>query len=59
MKDILAKIDPEVHRNSNRLRKAVLEAWGSITDVEVRDIIHEMPRRCIDCKNGNGLYTKW
>jgi len=36
MKDILSALDPEVHRNYNRLRAAVLEAWNSITDAEVR-----------------------
>ena len=42
MKDILQALHPEVHRNSNRLRAAVWEAWEAITDTEVRDLVHIM-----------------
>jgi hypothetical protein len=42
MKDILRALDPEVHRNHRRLQAAVIEAWNSITDEEIRDIIHIM-----------------
>ena len=35
MKDILQKLDPEVHRNYQRLRQAVIDAWDSITDEEI------------------------
>jgi hypothetical protein len=59
MKDILQALDPEVHRNHRRLRAAVIEAWNSITDEEIRDTIHTMPQRCRDCINAHGGYTKW
>jgi transposase len=36
LKDILQEIDPAVHRNSRRLRAAVLRAWEMITDAEVK-----------------------
>jgi hypothetical protein len=59
MKDILEKLDPQVHRNYRRLRAAVIEAWNSITDAEIRDIIHTMPQRCKDVITAHGAYTKW
>jgi transposase len=48
MKDILRKLEPAVHHNYRRLRAAVIEAWDSITDAEIRDMIHTMPDRCRD-----------
>ena len=59
MKDILAALHPEIHRKSKELRAAVLEAWDSITDVEVRDLVHAMPECCRDVIAANGMYTKW
>jgi transposase len=48
MKDILEALYPEVHRNSQRLRENVLEAWNTITDGEIRDLIYTIHQRCID-----------
>lgn len=59
MKDILGALHPEVHRNSPRLRAAVLEAWNSITDAEVRVLVRTMHQRCEDVIHAHGLYTKW
>jgi len=59
MKDILEALDPHVHRNYRRLRRAVIQAWDSITDAEIRDIIHTMPQRCKDVILAHGAYTKW
>jgi len=59
MKDILEALDPQVHRNSRRLRAVVLEAWNSITDAEVRELVHTMPERCHDVIEAHGAYTKW
>jgi hypothetical protein len=59
MKDILATLHPEVHRKSKVLRAAILEAWSLITDAEVRDLVHTMPKRCRDVIAANGMYTKW
>jgi hypothetical protein len=59
MKDLLSQIDPEVHRSYTRLRTAVLEAWNSITDAEVRGMIHTMHQRCLDVIDAHGMYTKW
>ncbi|KAF8847432.1 hypothetical protein BDZ45DRAFT_754911 [Acephala macrosclerotiorum] len=55
MKDILALLDPEVHRNYHKLKAAVLEAWNDITDAEVKDMIHTMPARCKAVIEANGL----
>jgi ketohexokinase/beta-glucosidase len=59
MKDILFKIDPEVHRDYRRLRAAIIEAWNSITNAEVRDMIDAMPQRCYDYIVARGGPTKW
>jgi transposase len=59
MKDLLCQIDSTVHRSYIRLRAAVLEAWNSITDAEVKDMIHTMHQRCLDVIDAHGMYTKW
>ena len=63
MKDILEELDPEVHRNYARLRKAVLDAWESITDAEIYGIIHNpesgMHARCLAIIRAHGYYTKF
>jgi hypothetical protein len=37
---------PEIHRSYPRLRKAVIEAWNSITNEEIRELIGTMHERC-------------
>jgi hypothetical protein len=60
IKDILEKLDPQVYRiYYRRFWAAVIQAWNSITDAEIRDIIHTMPRRCKDVILARGAYTKW
>ncbi|RFU31197.1 hypothetical protein B7463_g5132, partial [Scytalidium lignicola] len=59
MKDILEELDPETHRNYLRLRSVVSSSWDSVTDAEIRDIIHTMPQRCKDVIEAKGAYTKW
>ena len=59
LKDILQGIDPQVHRDSRRLREAVLRAWETITDAEVRERIRTMHERCLDVIAANGMETKW
>jgi len=58
MKDILQQLDPQVHRNSRRLREAVLRAWETITDAEVRAEIRTMHQRCLDVIAAHGMETK-
>jgi transposase len=59
IKDILSQIDPEVHRSYSRLREAVIKAWNTVTDAEVKDMIHTMHQRCLDVIDAHGMYTKW
>ena len=59
LKDILQEIDPEVHRNSRRLREAILRAWEQITDTEIRARIRTMHQRCLDVITANRMETKW
>jgi hypothetical protein len=63
IKDILEELDPAVHRNYKRLRKAVQEAWETITNTEIYDIIHNeesgMHARCLAVIAANGLNTKF
>lgn len=59
MKDILSGLDPEVHRSYPRLRRAVQEAWDSITDAEVRELVHTMHARCVAVITAHGWYTEF
>jgi hypothetical protein len=59
MKDILEQLDPQVHRNSQRLKDAVWRAWDTITDAEVRTEIRTMHQRCLDVIAAHGMETKW
>jgi hypothetical protein len=59
MEDILEVLHPEVHKNSKRLRVAVVEAWEATTDAEVRDLVHTMHQRYQDVKDAKGMYTSW
>jgi hypothetical protein len=48
-----------VHRDKQRLREAVLRAWETITDAEIRERIRTMHQRCLDVITANGMETKW
>ena len=60
MKDILGQQHPEVHSNYKRLKAALLEAWNTITDDEVRYLIRtEMKARCQAVIDADGRETKY
>ena len=59
LKDLLQEIDPAVHQDKARLRQAVLRAWETITDTEIRERIRTMHQRCLDVIAANGMETKW
>ncbi len=59
LKDILQRLDPQVHRDSRRLREAVLRAWETIIDVEVRKKIRTIHKRCLDVIVANRMEIKW
>jgi hypothetical protein len=55
----LQEIDPEIHRDSRKLRAAILKAWERITDTEVIERIRTIHQRCLDIIVANGMETKW
>jgi len=59
MKDYLEEHYPEVHRSYPRLRRAVQEAWESITYARIQELIREMGDRCIAVILADGGYTKY
>jgi ketohexokinase/beta-glucosidase len=59
MKDYLQRWHPESHRSYPRLKAAVLEAWNSITNEEVLDLISSMPARCKAVIEADGWHTKY
>ena len=59
MKDILTTLDPTVHRSYPRLRAAIQKAWDSITDTEVRDLVHTMHKHYMAIIAAYDWYTKY
>jgi transposase len=59
IKDIIEEKDPEIHRSYPKLRAAIIEAWNSITDEEVRDLIRSMHDRCQAVIDAEGWHTKY
>jgi transposase len=60
LKDILGQQHPEVHTNRQRLRAAILEAWETITDEEIKYLIRtEMKARCQAVIDAEGRETKY
>jgi len=59
LKNILQEIDPKVYIDLRRLRAAVLRAWETITDTEIRERIRTIYQRCLDIIVANGMETKW
>jgi len=60
LKDILDKQDPEVHRNYKRLQAAIIGAWDTIADAEIKYLIRTtMRERCQAVIDANGGYTKF
>jgi hypothetical protein len=59
IKDYVEKKDLNIHRNYRRLREAVIEAWESITNEQIRELIATMLQRCQDVINAQGGHTKW
>jgi transposase len=46
MKDYIQEHYAKVHSSYPKLRKAILEAWESITHEQIRDLIRGMKKRC-------------
>jgi transposase len=59
IKNIIEEKDPEIHRSYPKLRAAIIEAWSSISDKEVRDLIRTMHDRCQAVIDADGWHTKY
>jgi transposase len=59
MKDYIDKKCPTIHSSYQRVRQAVIEAWNSIPDKEVKDLIRKMKDRCEAVIEAGGWHTKY
>lgn len=59
IKDYVQEKYPEVHRSYPRLREAVIEAWNSITNKQIRELIETMHDRCQAVIDARGGHTKY
>lgn len=59
MKDYIEDKYGDVQLSYDRLRVAVREAWDSITEEQLSDLVDSMSERCQDVINADGLHTKW
>jgi hypothetical protein len=59
MKDYIQKHYPKVHSSYKRLRKAVQEAWDSITHERIRELVCSMKDRYQAVIDADGWYIKY
>ena len=59
MKDYIERVYGDVQLSYDRLREAVREAWDSITEQQLKELLETMRERCQDVINAQGGYTKW
>jgi len=62
MKDYIQEQYPQYERGRmsyNMLRKAVKEAWDSISVEQLKELIDSMHQRCQDVIDAEGMHTKW
>jgi hypothetical protein len=59
MKNYIEEKYPEVYRSYKQLREVVLEAWESITEATIKELIRGMGDRCIEVILADGAYTKY
>jgi transposase len=59
IKDYVEAKYPEIHRSYSRLREAVCEAWNTIPEEEVKDLIRSMHDRCQTVIDADGWHTKY
>lgn len=58
MKDYIQEKYPHIHRSYAQLKKAVLEAWESITYCHIAELIMSMPERYRAVIGAGGWHTK-
>jgi len=59
IKDYIQERYPQIYRSYKRLREAVIEAWNSITDKQVKDLVKGMHDRCQAVIDADGGHTKY
>ena len=59
MKDWLACNYPSKKATYDQLRKQVQEAWDTIGQDLLEELVQSMPQRCQDVIDANGMHTKW
>ncbi|PQE33789.1 transposable element tc1 protein [Rutstroemia sp. NJR-2017a WRK4] len=59
MKDYIEEKYPQYHSSYVRLKGIVLEAWDSITEGQIRELIESMPARCRAVIEADGWHTKY
>ena len=59
MKDYIQEKHPDIHTKYAQLRTTVWEAWSSISEEDIRDLIRTMPARCQAVIEAEGWHTKY
>ena len=59
IKDYIQEKYPNIHSSYPRLKEAVIEAWNSISDEQVKDLIKTMHDRCQAVIDALGGHTKY
>ena len=59
MKDWLQVNYPQTTTSYDQLRERVTQAWKAVGEDLLKKLVEEMPRRCQDVIDANGLHTKW
>jgi hypothetical protein len=59
MKDYIQNNYPEVYSSYPRLRSTVQEAWESLTEAIIKDLIRGIGDRCIKVILVNGGHTNY
>lgn len=59
IKDYIQEKYPDIYRSYLRLKAAVCEAWNSIIEEDIRDLIKSMHNRCQAVIDAEGWHTKY
>ena len=59
MKDYIKRVYGDVQLSYDRLREAIREAWDSITEQQLKELLETMRERYQDVIDAQGGYTKW
>ena len=59
MKDWLQAHYPKPTTSYDQLRERVIQAWNAVGQDLLKQLVDEMPKRCQDVIDANGMHTKW